>query len=86
MSKHNAAKNPNTFDLDRMNQALMVATVDNRPLDESKCSQEIADDAFSLIADTTDRHRIFCDNSFGSTSKGELLGMILNDMSNQILT
>jgi hypothetical protein len=67
----------NTFNLDAFNDAMFVACHDER-------ATEIADQGFSLLHETTQRHLRYEDMDFGRTTKGEVLGFMIDDLSNQI--
>ena len=67
----------NVFNLDSFNDAIFVACHDER-------ATAIADQGFQILHETTQRHLRFLDTKFGGTSKGEVLGLIMDDMSNQI--
>lgn len=67
----------NHFDLDSLNNALLVSLHDDR-------AQKIADSGFKLINEVTLRHEGVTDAQFGKTSKGEVLGMLIDDVAEQI--
>lgn len=67
----------NEFDLNAFNDAMFVASHD-------ESANKIAEQGFKLLHSTTQRHLSFGDLEFGNTTKGEVLGSIINDMSNQI--
>lgn len=67
----------NEFDLNAFNDAMFVASHDER-------AAEIADQGFKILHDTTQRHLRYEDMDFGRTTKGAVLGFMIDDMSNQI--
>ncbi|SGZ20286.1 hypothetical protein [Moritella viscosa] len=78
---------PNTFDLNKMNHALYVANVDNVQLDKDgyKCAQSVADEGFSVMGKFCWEHGRLPDKDFGTINKGEILGMLIDDMSDEVL-
>lgn len=72
-------KSANEFDLDKMNQALYMTLVDAE-------SADVCDTSFNIIAATTQRHLSWDETNFGELSKGAVLGLIIDDMSDKILS
>ena len=71
-------ENKNTFDLDKMNNSLLVATLDTS-------SADIADDGFKILSDCANRHATIEESNFGDLKKGQILGLIIDDISDNIL-
>lgn len=68
----------NTFNLDAFNDAAFVAIHDER-------ATEIQDQVFEVLHTTTQRHLSFSNADFGGMTKGQVLGLIMDDASKQIL-
>ena len=78
---------PNTFDLNKMNHALYVANVDNVQLDNDgyECAQTISDTAFKQMGVFTNDHGRIPNRYFTTHKKDEILGMLIDEMSTEIL-
>lgn len=78
---------PNAFDLNKMNHALYVANVDNVQLDNDdyECAQTIADNAFNQMGVFTNDHGRIPNRLFTTHKKDEILGMLIDEMSNEVL-
>lgn len=49
-------------------------------------AQSIIDDAFNKCHEVSDGHKFVPDRDFGTIKKSEILEMIIDDMSNRVLT